>query len=325
MALAPTFPWLDLHLWLSSHMPGYTQLEWLSTGFNSTVYSVFYQAQYWALRFASKPESFVREHGLRPALVAQGIPVPELHEIGQWKHGYYALSTRCLGQDGWSLSPHERLRQALPLLLVLHQWRPQPGAVYPLKPAQCQSLAWPQFLLTPVAGYGQMTPVNQAYMAEHVPLYGQLIDTMKALQGHAHVPDFQGLLHGDMNASNFLTDGQQVVAMLDWDNFLWGDFVYDWAKLLLLSESPAIFAHLGEIEQAYAQAGFNVSDFYARFILSACRVAQVRLTVPVFKSNLERIDWAMHNLQWLFERGPEGLKALATNAPGAHTHYNAAV
>lgn len=177
----------------------------------------------------------------------------------------------------------------------------------------------------PVVGYGQMTPASQAYMAEHMPLYGQLLEAMQTLQHYAQAAEYLTILHGDMSSDNFLTDGEKAVAMLDWDNFLWGDFVYDWAKLLLVSESPEVFAHLGEIEQAYAQAGLNVSDFYARFILSACRVVQVRLTVPVFKGYLERIDWAMHNLRWLLEQGPEGLKALAATAPGAHTHCSAAV
>jgi hypothetical protein len=325
MAFAPTFPWLDLHLWLSAHMPGYTQLEWLNTGFHSTVYSVFYQDMYWALRFANTSQAFVREYGLRPALLAQGIPVPELHEIGEWKHGYYAFSTRCLGQDGWSLTPVERMRQVLPVLLALHCWRPQAGAIYPLRPGQCQISAWQQFVLLPVHGYAQMTPTNRAYMAEHVPLYGQLMDTMQALQDYAQAADYLALLHGDMSAANFLTDGQNVVALLDWDNFLWGDFLYDWAKLLLVSESPDVFAYLGEIERAYAQAGLNVNHFYERFLLCACRAVQVRLTLPVFNGHMERIDWVIQNVQWLLHHGPEGLKGIAANAPGAHTHYNAAV
>jgi aminoglycoside phosphotransferase (APT) family kinase protein len=279
MSFAPEFPWLDLQIWLQARLPGHTDLQWIGRGYESTVYGLRYQGKEWVLRFQSRPEAFAHEAQLTPLLLAQGLPVPGLLASGEWKHGFYALSERCAGGPVWDVPAATLVEVVSPVLLRLHTW--QPGAPsFPLPRTDCQSETWQAFLHVPLDWADTMSSTTRDLLQDTVPLYLQLLDD---LHNCLPLPSHDlGLVHGDLSPANLCLNGLQLTGIFDWGNLAWGDFLLDWAKLLLPTLAPGDLAPLNRLHQIYQQAGLDTAYFRERFVCCAMRVMLVRLTLPIY-------------------------------------------
>ena len=60
-----------------------------------------------------------------------------------------------------------------------------------------------------------------------------------------YCPEERKLVHGDFGSNNVLADGRQITAVIDWDNALYGDPLYDvagayfWSTWLMCMEKSA--------------------------------------------------------------------------------------
>jgi fructosamine-3-kinase len=125
--------------------------------------------------------------------------------------------------------------------------------------------SWPEYLLVNFAAHlqacleiGAITPRERAWIeAAYDDLAGQLGPIQPAL------------LHGDLSSRNVFADGLGITALLDWEDCLAGDPVYDlafWATF-----HPA--GRHASLLDAYAAARPLPADFEPRFWLYYLRIA----------------------------------------------------
>lgn len=118
------------------------------------------------------------------------------------------------------------------------------------------------------------------------------------------------LLHGDLGSHNIFTDGQTITALVDWEDCLAGDAVYDlafWATFHPRRRYRALLA-------AYREAAEPAADFDQRFWLYYLRVALAKTVLrhrfdlrdrPGSPPASDRIHRALEALEDCLEGGRE--------------------
>jgi len=120
------------------------------------------------------------------------------------------------------------------------------------------------------------------------------------LRRHAPQPERLALVHGDLRPGNFLYQGDQVTALLDWEMAHVGDPAEDVAWIYRALWSPERFAPIEQFLDAHAQqAGFAIPRRSVTFyrIFSEAKFASISLAASHSfasggTSNLRHIDRA---------------------------------
>lgn len=120
----------------------------------------------------------------------------------------------------------------------------------------------------------------------------------------ARCPEGRGLIHNDYWYENILADGDRITGVIDWANALYGDPLYDVARLAWGSNWPGWWHADGE---AVLRARYGAAPGYAtRIACYSCHIALDDLRFYAKNDKRAEYDWSTARLRNLIAAAPEG-------------------
>ncbi|MGN6796379.1 MAG: phosphotransferase family protein [Streptosporangiaceae bacterium] len=250
-------------------------LRALGSGEWSRAYALALDGREYVIRFGGHVEDFRKDAVLAEHSSAR-LAIPSVTEIGQAGDGYFAVSERASGRLLDQIDGTE-MRRVLPALLATLDaiaavevpggqgygiWAPDGVA---------PAMSWAQALLAVdqetarVPGWLAALAASPTGAAPFGRAYGRLADLVSGLE----VP--RQLIHGDLLNRNVLVRGDQVAAVIDWGNAMFGDAVYDAAWLIYWWPWYPRFQGIdvtAELRNHWAERGVLPEDLDRR--LTAC-------------------------------------------------------
>lgn len=216
-------------------------LSVLEGGLTAQVLSFRIGAEEYVLRIipgsfdtSSRKEAFVYEHFVSPE-----IPIPPIIRMGNLAEHSYTITRKMPGRGLESLTLSE-YKQILPSLIetlyAIHQVDVQPWPNYGWigDDGQGQFASWESFLThvieeeRPDGYFGKWHTMFQTTFLERDffdKVYQRMLDLMK------FCPPERRLVHGGYGFNNVLVENGRVTAVLDWVEAMYGDFVFDIARM----------------------------------------------------------------------------------------------
>ncbi|MFN8515069.1 MAG: aminoglycoside phosphotransferase family protein [Chloroflexia bacterium] len=183
-------------------------------------------------------ESFAKDEYAWRHFASRRLPIPRVVMIGQEGEGYFAISERAAGRVMTELDPAER-RALLPGLLVALE---AIGAV-DVRGARGfgdwdgegkgKFGSWREYLAAVMEDESEGYYKNWHAMFEDGSLERGVFEAvyrhMLALLDQC--PEERGLIHNDYWFMNIVGEGARITGVIDWANALYGDPLYDIARL----------------------------------------------------------------------------------------------
>jgi hygromycin-B 4-O-kinase len=214
------------------------------------------------------------------------LPVPRVLDWGRAAEGYYALSERMTGEHIDGLG-EARIRSVLPGLFAaldamraidLSMWSGFGGW---RANGRTTHVTWRQALLAVAHGPATRGAPNRRELLEASPIgtgpFEVGFERMRELVESC--PEERHLVHDDLINRNVLVDGDRLSAVLDWGSSIYGDFVYDLAKLVFYRPWYAKWRRIdfaGEARAHYADIGLDVPNFAERLACYTLRIGLER-------------------------------------------------
>lgn len=220
----------------------------LAGGFFSRAYSFTSGGRDYVVRINTAPhaaESFAKDDYAARHYASPGLPIPCVIRTGSRDGAYYAISERAPGR---SLAEHARgeRRTALPSLLdtldAIGQVSTNASHGYGDWGADGNGkfASWHDYLTTVIENE------DQGYYAGWHALFAEsFLDRDVYAAGYArmlelfeHCPEERSLIHNDYWFENMLAHDGTITGVIDWANALYGDPLYDIARLSWGSAYP---------------------------------------------------------------------------------------
>lgn len=277
-------------------MPGASDVEPLGSGTWSSVYSFRRGDEEYVLRLGSYLEDYEKDR-VASGFASAKLPVPAIVELGEALGGAYAISVRIYGEPLDELPAAEfeatlpavfRMLDAMRAIDVSNSsgfgmWNPDGDAPFP---------TWREFLLdvrngpsvSRIDGWLERLQSVPTAMAVFEEGYRELEHLVEGC------PEERSLIHADIVGDNVRVSDGQISAVVDWANAMYGDFLYDLARLTFYTPW---YPEMQSVEVAgmarahYASIGLDVPNFEER--VRACQV-HVGLDAQVYNAFTER--WA---------------------------------
>lgn len=261
----------------------------LGTGHIARVFSFHAGGQEYVIRLvtAQMADAFRKEAYIATLLADSDIPLPPILYQGTFQAYPFVITPRAPGMPLDELGPaasEQLVPQMIKMLAAIHQidishsqgygWFDETGVG--------QLPDWRTFLLQVMAEedentfFGQWHRLFTETFLER-ELFEQVFEEMKGLL--RYVPEERYLVHGDYGFNNVLAADGQVTAVLDWANAMFGDFVFDIARLDFFAPGMAYgrrcqeyyngpgraLSHFAERRRCYlCYTGLNALRFYAK-------------------------------------------------------------
>lgn len=254
-------------------------IEPLGSGEWSKVYSFRAARAEYVLRLGSYLEDYEKDE-VAAAFDGPDLPVPEIVELGEALGGAYAISVRAYGEALDALDG-ATFRQTLPSILRMldamrvidvsdttgyGMWSPDGSAPFP---------TWRDFLLDVRADRPNMRSHGWLERLEsQSPAAAMFEEGYRQLERLVEgCPEDRYLMHTDIVGDNVRVQNERVSAVVDWANAMYGDFLYDLARLIFYQPwypemQPVEITELARTH--YESIGLEVPDFHER--LRACQV-----------------------------------------------------
>jgi hygromycin-B 4-O-kinase len=211
-------------------------LQPLGSGEWSRAYALVLEGRQQVIRFGAHVEDF-RKDALMAEYSRPALPIPRVTEIGPAGEGYFAVSERASGllldqADGTVM------RAVLPALLAtldaIAGVQVADGQGFGIWGADtvAPAASWAEALLAVaqetarVPGWRAALASSPTGAAPFERSYARLADLVSGLEVPRH------LIHGDLLNRNVLVRGDQVAAVIDWGNAMYGDALYEAAWLI---------------------------------------------------------------------------------------------
>lgn len=227
----------------------------------------------YVVRFGSYREDYEKDR-VAARYAGPNLPIPEIHEVGEAFGGAYAVSTRAYG-DPLDKLDDAGYRRVLPSVFRMldamrsadvsgttgyGMWRPDGSAAHE---------SWREMLLdvkhdrpaSRIHGWWELLNSNSAAADVFRAGYREL----EALA--AGCSEGRHLIHADIVGDNVRVLRNQVTAIVDWGNAMYGDFLYDLARLDFWAPwYPAMEGVdvLAEAEEYFRSVGVAVPGFAER-------------------------------------------------------------
>ena len=251
-------------------------------------------------RFSAYDEDFEKD-AYAARYRSAAVPIPPILEWGSAPDGFYAIAERVAGEHVDGLD-ETGLRRALPALWsaldALRAVELSSASGYGLWRADGRTAyrTWREYLLG--VGSGLATrgarPARVALAASPVGLgpfdegYARLRELVAAC------PEERHLVHDDLMHYNVLVADDRITALLDWGSSLYGDFLYDVAKLAFYQpwygQWPTVdFA--AEARAHYDAIGLDVPRFAERLTCYMLRIGLGDMAYSAFKERWDELEW----------------------------------
>jgi hygromycin-B 4-O-kinase len=245
----------------------------LGRGEWSVAFAYRFAGHDYVARFGLFDEDFMKDR-IAATYTSERVPIPQIGEIGQYKHGFFALSERAYGNFLENLDENA-MRAVLPNLLAtldaLQELELSDTRGFGLWDAKgvAPHASWQEALLDVVNDRPEKRTHGWRKSLEEVP--GNLAVFEQAATLFATkvplCPNERHLIHNDLLNRNVLVDTHRVTALLDWGDSRYGDYLYDIAHVLYwwpwFTQWRTIDM-LGAIEQRYETKKLDVQDFHER-------------------------------------------------------------
>ena len=270
---SPTHELDDVASFLRSWRGDASDVEPLGSGAWSQVFGFRSGDREYVLRLGSYLEDYKKDR-VASTFAGPNLPVPEIIEIGEALGGAYAISVRAYGEALDALD-RATFRQTLPSILrmldamrivdVSHtrgygMWSPDGSAPF---------LTWRDFLLDvrndrpDMRSHGWLERLESQSTAAAMfeEGYRQL---ERLIEG---CPEDRYLMHTDIVGDNVRVQNGRVSAVVDWANAMYGDFLYDLARLIFYqpwySEMQSV--EITELARTHNDSiGLTIPDFDER-------------------------------------------------------------
>ena len=271
----------------------------------------------YVIRLSSAPqaaESFAKDDYAWRHFASPVLPIPRVVATGPTAGGHYAISERVPGRTLEEISPGERR---------------------PLLPATLDTLdAIARADVSASRGYGDWGDDGNGRFASWRDYLAAIVENeaegfyrdwhalfrddalergvyevvyRRMLQLVVHCPEERALLHNDYWFENILADGGRVTGVIDWGNALYGDPLYDVARLAWGSDWPGWWFDGGA---AVLHARYGAAPRYAERI--ACYQCHIGLDDLRYYAKTGRrpfYEWARDKLLALVAGGSDGTTA----------------
>ncbi|MEK7863264.1 MAG: aminoglycoside phosphotransferase family protein [Chloroflexota bacterium] len=273
---------------ISAMRPG----EW------SAVYAVRTASADLVARLSAYDEDFEKDaYVARYASAA--LPIPRIIERGPAEGIFYAISERMPGEHMDGLDG-TRMQRVLPSLLAALEamrqidlsgasgfgaWRANGNA---------QDLTWRAWLLGIATHPGTRGGLNSREQLQGSPsavvVFDEGFARIRALADRC--PEDRYLIHDDLMNRNVLVDADRVTAVLDWGSSLYGDFLYDIAKLVFYQPWRPAWRNIdfaAEVRAHYDAIGLDVPHFAERMTCYCLRIGLADMAYSAFRSRWEQM------------------------------------
>ncbi len=264
----------------------------------SAAYSVRTRDADLIARFSAYDEDFEKD-AYAARYSSKTLPVPSIVERGPALRGFYAVSVRISGEHIDRLG-EARMRRLLPSLFATLDamrtvdlsaasgfggWRADGRTTHPTWRAKLLGIAsgpatrgapgWRELLEASPTGVG---PFEEGYARMR-----QLVDCC---------PEERHLVHDDLINFNVLVDGDRICAVLDWGSSIYGDFLYDLAKLVFYQPWYAAWRNIdfaAEASAHYDAIGLDVPRFAERLSCYALSIGLGGMAYSAFRKRWEQV------------------------------------
>jgi len=264
----------------------------------SAVYSVRTSDADLVARFSAYDEDFEKDaYAARYSSAA--LPIPPIIEWGPAADGFYAVAPRAHGEHIDGLD-EERMRRVLPSLFAALD------ALREVKPAGTGFGGWRADGRTTHASWRAWLvgfvdePATRGAPGWRELLEGSPPSFAAFEEGYARLsqrvdlcPEERYLVHDDLINRNVLVDSDRITALLDWGSSIYGDFVYDIAKLVFYQPwFPAWHSidFAAETRAHYDAIGFAVPRFTERLSCYTLRIGLADMAYSAWRKRWEEVE-----------------------------------
>lgn len=276
-------------------------MEPLGGGEWSVVFGFRSGGREYVLRLGRYREDYEKD---RVALRFAGpdLPVPEVLEVGEALGGVYSISARIHGDPLDRLS-NARFRAALPSVFRMldalrltdvsktsgfGMWGPDGDAPY---------ASWRAHLLD--AGHDREGSRTRGWR-ERLDARPEAVQTFatgfRALETLIEFcPEERYLVHSDIVGDNVRVRDGQVSGVVDWGNAMYGDFLYDLARLTFYQSWYPEMAGIdlpGDARAHYASIDLEVPNFEERLRACQIHIGLDALAYCAFSERWSDFDWS---------------------------------
>jgi hygromycin-B 4-O-kinase len=276
----------------------------LAGGLFSRAYAFTAGGQDYVIRLntaAHAAEGFAKDDYAWRHFASPVLPIPRVLLIGQTDEVQFAISELVPGRTLEKLSPAER-RTALPALLdtldaIAHtDVSASQGYGAWGGDGQGHSASWHDYLAAVINNESE-----GFYQDWHALFHESFLerDAYEAIYRHmlqlaARCPEERALLHNDYWFENILAAGERVTGVIDWANALYGDPLYDVARLSWGSAWPGWWYEDGA---AFLYARYGATPGYAeRIACYECHLGLDDLRYYAKVRNREQYTWTRDRL-----------------------------
>lgn len=250
------------------------------------------------VRFSAYDEDFEKD-AYAARYRSAALPIPPIVEWGPALGGFYAVAERVSGEhlDGLDEARTQRvlpsLFSALDAMRAIDLsaasgcglWRADGRTAYPTwratllgiatEPATRGAPGWREVLEPSSTGVG---PFEEGYARLR-----ELVE---------HCPEERHLVHDDLINFNVLVDGDQISGVLDWGSSMYGDFLYDLAKLVFYQAWFPAWRSIdfaAEARAHYDAIGLAVPHFAERLRCYCTRIGLADMAYSAFRKRWDEV------------------------------------
>ena len=275
-----------------------TRITVMRPGDWSVVYSVRMADRDLVVRFNAYDEDFEKD-SYAARYRSAALPIPPIIEWGTAAGGFYAIAERMIGEHIDTLDDAQ-MRRVLPSLFATLDamcavdlsgavgfggWRADGSTAHPTWHDEVLAIAtgpvtrgapgWREVLGASASGVG---PFEEGYA-----LLRELAD---------HCPEDRHLIHDDLINRNVLVEGDRISAVLDWGSSLYGDFLYDLAKLVFYRPWFPAWREIdfaAEARAHYDAIGLAVPHFTERLTCYALRIGIGDMAYSAYRKRWDQV------------------------------------
>jgi hygromycin-B 4-O-kinase len=273
-----------------------SEMTRLSGGDWSQAYALTVDGQQVVARFGVHGEDYKKDQ-IMAKWSSEELPIPRVIELGQTERGFFAVSERIQG-DFLDKLDNQRMKTVFPSLFRVMDairdidisntegygnWGPD---------GRGPQSSWQEALLQKFEGD---QPDSRTYgwraALENSPEGARDFDTgLKVLERLAErMPDERHVIHNDLLYHNVLVEGDNISAVLDWGNSMYGDYLYDAAWLLYCQPRYTAWPDVdlaGELQRHWEAGGSVPDNLEARLLCY-----QIHVGLGAQSYNAYKEDW----------------------------------
>ncbi len=251
-------------------------------------------------RFSPYDEDFEKD-AYAGRYSSAALPIPPIIDWGRALRGFYAISRRMVGEH-IDVLDEARMRRVLPsLFAALDEMRTvdltaASGFGGWRADGRTANATWRERLLSVAAGpvtrgspgwreVLEAWPTSVAPFEEGYAMLRELVD---------ECPEERHLVHDDLMNFNVLVVGDRISAVLDWGSSIYGDFLYDLAKLVFYGPWYPAWRNIdfsSEARAHYEAIGLEVPRFAERLRCYMLRIGIEDMAYSAFRKRWEEVEF----------------------------------